>query len=110
MRQYLIDELKTEEVKRIREQLERYCEPSPMEGLYWLPVPDDLLAEIQCQHPQCRPYYFSIELGERFVKFELLIRSRVNLRCSCIAYANRAQRDFLFHFADKILEEARVTI
>jgi hypothetical protein len=46
-----------------------------------------------------------VELGDDFVRFELLIRSRQTMRCACIGYATRQQRDFILAFADRLVEE-----
>ena len=108
MRQLLIDDLSQEERDNIESYLKRTLKPSLVEGMFWLPVPDDLLGETQHGHEECGPFYFGIELGENRISFELLIRSESNLHCSCISYASRAQRDFLLKFVDKMLTEEKI--
>jgi hypothetical protein len=44
-------------------------------------------------------------VGDDFVRFEFLIRSRETMRCACIGYATRVQRDFILAFADRLVEE-----
>jgi hypothetical protein len=39
-----------------------------------------------------------------------LIRSRQILRCSCIGYADKRQRDYILGFADRMLEELGIKI
>jgi hypothetical protein len=46
----------------------------------------------------------------RQVSFELLVRSSQILRCNCIAYATREQRDFILAFADSMLEKLDIQI
>ncbi len=44
------------------------------------------------------------------VDFELLIRSRQILRCNCISYADKKQRDYILDFADRMLDELGIKI
>ena len=45
------------------------------------------------------------EVGDSFLRFEFLIRSREKMRCTCIDYATRQQRDFILAYADRLVEE-----
>ena len=105
MRQILIDDLSREERDNLESYLKRTLKSGLMEGMFWLPVPDDLLGEAQQGHEECGPFYFGVELGEDRVAFELLIRSESNLHCTCISYATGSQREFLLKFVDKMLAE-----
>ena len=108
MRQYVIDQLSREERANIESYLKRTLTPGPVEGLFWIEVPPDLLGEDQRGHEECGPFFFAAELGEESVCFELLVRSQSNLHCSCIAYATAAQRDFILRFADQMLVEEQI--
>lgn len=108
MRQYIIDQLSREERANIESYLKRTLAPGPVEGLFWIEVPQDLLAEDQRGHEDCGPFFFAVELGEESACFELLVRSQLNLHCSCIAYATAAQRDFILRFVDQMLEEEQI--
>ncbi len=108
MRQIMVDELTREERDNIDSYLKRTLKPGPLVGLYWMTVPQDLLAEAQQGHEQCGPFYVAVELEEDTIRFELLIRSQTNLHCSCIAYATPAQRDFVLRFVDTMLEEEHI--
>ena len=79
-----------------------------MLGLYWLLLPHDLLAEAQQGHDACGPFYLAAEVERTSVRFELLVRSRANLHCTCIAYATAAQRRFVLEFIDKMLSEEMI--
>lgn len=105
MRQIVIDELSREERANIDSYLKRTVTPAAMEGMFWLPLPDDLLAEAQQGHEECGPFFFGLELAEKKLIIELLVRSQSNLHCSCISYATRAQRNFLLDFLDRMVEE-----
>ena len=108
MRQFLIDQLSREERANIDSYLKRALKPGPLAGLYWLPVPDDLLAAAQQGHAACAPFYLAVMLEEEALRFELLVRSKTNLHCSCIAHATPAQRDFVLAFADQLLQEEKI--
>lgn len=103
MRQFLIDELSQQERDNIDSYLKRSLKPGALEGLFWLPVPDDLLSSAQQGHNDCGPFYFAVSLEEEALRFELLVRSQTNLHCDCIAYATPAQREFVLSFADTLL-------
>ncbi len=108
MRQYIIDELRPDAVRRVREYLDNHCEKSDLDNLYWLQIPDDMLSPDQYTHKDCQPHCSGIELGERFLCFELLVRSRTSLKCNCIAYATPQQRRFILSFADRLCEETDI--
>lgn len=105
MRQLLIDELSKHERDNIDNYLKRTLSPGPLDGIFWLSMPDDLVGPAQQGHTACGPYYFAVELEEEALRFELLVRSQTNLHCDCIAFATQAQRDFVLNFADTLLSE-----
>jgi len=108
MRQLVIDQLSREERANIESYLKRTLKTGPVEGVYWLEVPQDLLSNDQRDHDGCGPFFFAVELEAEAVSFELLVRSQTNLHCSCIAYASSAQRDFVLRFADTMLQEEQI--
>jgi hypothetical protein len=105
MRQYLLDEINKSDIPRVREYLNGHAQASRLEDIWWVDLPEDLLSSDQFSHQGCRPFRFAVELGDKFVRFELLIRSRETMRCACIGYATRPQRDFILAFADRLVEE-----
>ena len=107
MRQYIIDELSPEELNVVKGILKKRLEQGGTDNIFWLNLPDDLLSPLQYQHKSCQPYAMAVEVGETWIKFEELVRSRVNLHCGCIAYASPVQRKFLARFIDSVLEELR---
>lgn len=108
MKQYRIDELRPEDHEKLKSYLDERYGPSQMEGLYWIPVEDRLLDEVQTAHKDCQPFYFAVELRSTAITFELLIRTRNRIRCDCIHYANTAQRESIIRFADSIFETLRI--
>jgi hypothetical protein len=108
MRQLVIDELSMEERANLDSYLKKTVRKGGMDGMFWLPVPDDLLAEAQQGHNQCGPFFFGMELAEKKLIIELLVRSESNLHCSCISYATKPQRDFVLDFVDRMLGEEHI--
>jgi protein involved in sex pheromone biosynthesis len=105
MRQYYIDEISFLERDNLESYLKRTLKQGPMEGVFWLEVPPDLLAPIQQEHTDCGPFYISVLLEKDTLRAEFLVRSSHNMHCDCIAYATPAQRLFVLDFVDKMLEE-----
>ena len=108
MRQYLIDEISHLERDNIESYLKRSLKQGTIEGVFWLEVPPDLLGPEQKDHGDCGPFYFSVILEEKTLRFELLVRSASNMHCSCIAWATPAQRQFVLDFADRLLAEEMI--
>jgi hypothetical protein len=105
MRQYQLDEISRADIPRVRDYLQDHAQASSLEGIWWVKLPEDLLNPEQFAHADCRPFRFAVELGDDFVRFEFLIRSRETMRCTCIGYATRGQRDFILAFADRLVED-----
>ncbi len=94
----------------IRKYLSEKAYRTVFEEIFWIDIPESLHAGDQRDHTQCRPFYFAVNLSLRQVSFELLIRSREIIRCSCIAYATPEQRDYIIHFADKMLDDLDIRL
>jgi len=105
MRQYLLDEISRGDGLRLRDYLVEHAQASGLQDIWWVDLPADLLSPEQFEHQDCQPFRFAIELGDNFLRFEFLIRSRNTMRCSCIDYATRQQRDFIMAFADRLVTD-----
>ncbi|CAK8711000.1 PilZ domain-containing protein [Candidatus Electronema halotolerans] len=110
MRQYLLDELSFLEHDNVEHYLRRSLKRGPIEGVYWLELPQELLAPPQLAHPDCSPFYFSVILEPSELRAEFLVRSSHNMRCSCIAWATAAQRQFVLDYIDKLLQEEFIAV
>ena len=108
MRQYVVDELSKEEQDNLGSYLKRTLQSAPMEGMFWLPLPEELLSEAQQGHQRCGPFFFGIELGRSRLIAEFLVRSQSNLHCSCISYSTPVQRQFLLDFLDRMLADEHI--
>ncbi len=110
MRLYTIEEIYPEHVDRIRTALEERGLNGSIEGLYWLPAPEDLLDEEQRNHKDCGPHCLALELGKDWLRMELLVRGRNTIRCSCIAYAQPALREHMINWVDNLLKELDIPV
>ena len=109
MRQFVIDELSPLEQDNLDSYLKRSLKPGPMVGIFWLVLPEDLYGDAQHGHQECGPFYFAVDLGKQRLSFEMLVRSAGNLHCTCIAWATKAQRQFVLEFIDHMLDEERIS-
>ncbi len=110
MKQYVFDQLREQDHDQVHEFLTRNAEKTVFDDIFWLNLPEDLYAEIQKEHRECWPFYFAVNLSQTSVDFELLIRSKNILRCGCIRYADRRQRDYILDYADKMLEDLEIRL
>jgi len=111
MRLFQINELKDDEKNKIKAYLEKITAKSDLDTLFWLEIPEEFLDDEQKNHKECMPFCFAIEIGNwDFVNFEFLVRSRNKIRCSCIKFANKQQREFLFDFIDKLTNDLSIKV
>jgi len=110
MKQYVIDQLRETDYEQILEFLGKKAERVVLGDIFWMILPEEMLSEVQKEHEACRPFYFAVHLTRSHVEFEFLIRSQQIMRCSCVGYADRKQRDYIIDFADGMLNELKIKI
>ncbi len=110
MKQYVIDELRPKDHKEIKVYMEENYNASDMDGIYWIPLEQDILTKIQKEHTDCQPFYFAVDLEPNLVAFEMLIRTQKRMRCSCMGYATEKQRNWLIGHADSIFDQLGIKI
>jgi hypothetical protein len=108
MKQYVIDELRPADYEKLKSSLDERFGPPDLGGVYWIPLEQKHLSDTQSSHGDCQPFYFAVELQERSMACELLVRTRERVRCSCIAYATRPQRNWVIQMLDDILDELNI--
>ena len=108
MRSYLIDEIHSYDIEKIKDFLNENAVPSGLDQLFWVKIPQDVLSEIQFQHKDCQPHAFAVELGDDWIKLEFLIRSMKNMQCTCPGYCTEQQQTFIINFALGMLEQLDV--
>ncbi len=110
MKQYVIDELQPDDHQKLAEYLKHHFFVSGLERIFWIFLTDDLLNDTQAAHSECGPFYLAIELTDTAMKCELLVRARNRLRCDCIGYANRQQRDWVMGQMDLMVAELAIQV
>ena len=108
MRQFVIDEMSREEMDNLDSYMKNRLDKGLVDGMFWLNIPEDLEAESQHGHEDCRPFCCGFELTRDRLVVEMLVRSRNNMHCTCIAYATPIQRTFVLEFLDKMLLEEMI--
>ena len=104
MKQYLIDGLRLNDYRKLKRYLDKNLESSPLGGIYWLPIDNRILTPLQGNHVSCHPHLFALVLEETFLAGEFLVRIKQNIKCDCMGYATKEQRDWLMDQMDAILE------
>jgi hypothetical protein len=110
MKQYVIDGLRLEDYQKLKAHLDKYLTSSPLGGIYWLKVDESVLTPLQKKHEACRPHVFALMLEETYLSCEFLVRIKKNIKCDCMAYASRDQRDWLIDQVDALLEQLDIRI
>ena len=108
MKQYVIDELRAADYQLLKTYLDEHYGPGAMDGIYWIPVENGLLTDIQKAHRECRPHYFAVDLDENRIACEFLVRTNSFVRCDCIRYATDAQRSWLIALIDRIFIQLEI--
>ena len=108
MKQYVIDELRPDDYKKLKAYLDENLNSSDIDGIYWIPLDQENLTDIQTEHTECQPFYFAVELMPDIMACELLIRTKSRVRCDCISYATEKQLSWLIRFVDGIIEKLEI--
>ena len=108
MKQYVIDELRPADYEKIRTYLDESLDASGVDGIYWMPLDQDIFSNVQAEHIECQPFYFAIDLEPTIMACELLVRSKNTVRCNCIGYATEKQRNWFIQVVDAIFEKLEI--
>ncbi|MFH1153406.1 MAG: hypothetical protein V1793_06295 [Pseudomonadota bacterium] len=110
MKQYLIDGLRPGDHQKLKAYLDEHHGPAVLGNIYWFKIDPEILTPLQREHTGCSPHVFALELDERFLSCELLVRIRGRIKCDCMAYATRKQREWIMDTMDAMLEILGITI
>lgn len=110
MRTYVIDQLKEADIAAITARLLTLELQAGVEGVYWLPVPCELLTETRMEHrEQCGPYCLALEVCPDAVHLELLVRGMGRISCGCISFASEALRNHMIKYLEDMLKDLNIT-
>jgi hypothetical protein len=110
MKQYVLDGLRLEDHQKLKEYLDRYLTSSPIGGVYWLKLDQDILTPVQKKHADCQPHVCALMLEEPYLSCEFLVRVEKKIKCDCMDYATKEQRDWIIDQVDAILEKLDIRI
>jgi hypothetical protein len=108
MKSYLIDEISSSDLDRIRDEMEKSAGRSGLEKLFWIEIPENVLSENQLFHKECGPHVLAVELGRDWIRYEFFVRALKDMKCSCNGYATTEQIHFAMEHADRLLERLGV--
>jgi len=108
MKQYVIDELRFEDFKKIKTYLDDKFTASILDGIYWIPIEKRVLTDAQSGHLGCHPFFFAMRLEQNSLSCELLVRTRNRIRCECMDYANGDQRNWFIRRVDSIFDTLNI--
>ncbi|MFP4213919.1 MAG: hypothetical protein ACLFRL_07385 [Desulfohalobiaceae bacterium] len=104
MRSYFIEDIEPDKLQQLASSLQEKGYQGPIDDIYWLQLPEEVLTPLQLEHLQdCGPYIISLELGKDWLKLELLLRARNTFRCNCVGYADTKQRDYCIQLLEDFL-------
>ncbi|WP_027722724.1 hypothetical protein [Maridesulfovibrio zosterae] len=104
MRNYLLEDIYEEDLAKIVDALKELELAGPIEDIFYLPLPKNLLQDVQKEHlPECGPYFMALEVMEGSIKIELLVRAQSKIRCECVSYATPEQRNHMLDYIDKFI-------
>ncbi|MBI9076922.1 MAG: hypothetical protein JEZ02_16055 [Desulfatibacillum sp.] len=110
MKQYVIDQLRPNDFESLKNFLDEKHGPALMGGIYWIPVDEELLNPVQAAHTECQPHCFALELDYTTLSAELLVRTLAKVRCQCMGYADKKQREWMMDFVDATLERLGISV
>lgn len=116
MRTYLIEDIADADFKKFVAAFDQLELNGPLEGIYYLPLPEEMLRQEQKDHlEECGPFFMALETvqtphEEHHIRLELLVRARNKMRCSCVMYATPAQRKHMIDYLDKFIEELGIAV
>ncbi|WP_319759879.1 hypothetical protein [Maridesulfovibrio sp.] len=109
MRNYLLEDIYEDDVAKIVDALKDVGFSGPIDDIFYLPIPDELLQDVQKEHmDECGPYFMALEVMENSMKIELLVRAQSKIRCECVAYATPEQRNHMLDYIDKFIMDLGV--
>jgi hypothetical protein len=105
MRVLVLDELKEDEIKSVTSYLAENTTVGPIDGLFWLYLPHEILSPTQqALSPKAGPYKISIEVGGSYARFELLVRGDM-ISNEGGGLTTLEQANFVYNFADQLARD-----
>ena len=110
MKQYVIDGFSLQDYIKLKEYFDKHLEAASVDGIYWFELERDVLTPVQSAHESCGSHVFALMLENTYLSCELLVRIKTNIKCDCMGYATKEQRDWLIDQTDAIFETLSICI
>lgn len=110
MKQYVIDDLREDDLEKLRNLLTERFGPPMLDRVYWVPLDSEYFTPVQAEHRDCHPLYFALQIKPGALVGEFLVRTHNRMRCECMGYATEAQRAWLIRLMDGILSELGISV
>lgn len=115
MRNYVIEDIYDENIDKIEDGLKELGFMGPIEGMFYIPLPEGLLQQEQKDHlGECGPYMLALEvirdIAGNSLKMELLVRARNKIRCSCVCYCTPEQRAHMMDYLDTFIKDLDIAV
>lgn len=109
MRTYTIDQLEEADIAAINARLLDMNLQAGLEGVYWLPVPTNMLTPMQAKHQEkCGAYCLALEVEANAVHMELLVRGMGRITCQCLSFASEELRNHMIRYLEDLLTELNI--
>ncbi len=108
MKQYVIDELRPVDHRKLKQYLDDCYAAPGFENLYWFQLDGAVAEDKQKAHARCGPHYFALELMSDRLICELLVRTNQRVKCTCIQYASERQRNWLIQAIDTVFRKLEI--
>ncbi|MFW6080775.1 MAG: hypothetical protein ACOC7W_02595 [Desulfosalsimonas sp.] len=110
MKQYVIDQLRENDLDRLRSLLDERFGPAVLDRVYWVPMDPEYYTPVQAAHEDCHPLYFALQLKPGALAGEFLVRTHSRMRCDCMGYATEAQQAWFISLIDGIVRELDIAV
>ena len=106
MRTYSIDQLDEKDIAAITARFTEMGLQAGLDGVFWLPMPPDMLSPVQKEHEErCGPYCMALEVEPDSVHLELLVRGMGRIICDCVSFAAPELRNHMFLYLEDVLTD-----
>ena len=95
-------------MEKVRAHLAEHAMPGPINDIYFVEFPEDLLEGINGLMRLVRLSFLPSKRDRIGSRPSYLVRSRNTLRCSCVQYAGKEQTDFIFRFNERLIEQCGI--
>ncbi len=111
MRSYTVDELTFEQSQQLSQHLKTMQLQSSLVGVFWLPVPESLLSQVQLEHrATCGPYVMAFLVEGNHLTLQFLVQAQNAMHCQCVSYASKQLIMHMINYVDELLLSLEISV